>query len=103
MNAVSHYVVFRPLLGICAGLLALLTSACTGAKSIEQEQSMLDEFHITCLKSGLAVNTSKHVDCVAALYEARQRQLARLQSIVTPAKAESAGSSGASSNSPTNQ
>lgn len=72
--------------------LVLLITACGGVNSTERQRSMLDEFHTTCLKSGLAVDTNEHIDCVVALYEARQRQQARLQSIVIPAKAAGTGS-----------
>jgi hypothetical protein len=71
---------------VLACSVALVASACTGEAALDRKaEAALAEYHTTCLKRRLAIDTPEHADCVAALYQERQAQLVRLRDVAAPA------------------
>ena len=74
-----------------------LVVGCAGQTKRDQEaETALAQYHTTCLKRRLPVDTPEHSRCVAALYLERQNQLTALRSLTA-----SEGSSESAATSPT--
>lgn len=67
------------------GVAALLLAGCGGEAALDREaDATLAQFHTTCLKRRLPIDTPEHSECVTALYQERQNQLARLRTVIAP-------------------
>lgn len=69
-------------LPLCAA--ALIASCAEQMRFDRDADPALTEYRTTCLKRRLAIDTPEHSACVAALYQERQNQLARLRTLVAP-------------------
>ncbi len=70
---------------VLACSVALAASACTGEAALQRKaEATLAEYHTTCLKRRLAIDSPEHAECVAALHQEREAQLVRLRDIAAP-------------------